>query len=62
MWVVKLGGSLDAAGRLGDWARALAATPPSLRQPLLVVPGGGPFAHAVRAANSGGSSMIVPLT
>jgi aspartokinase-like uncharacterized kinase len=42
MWVVKLGGSLDAAGRLGDSARA--------PQPLLVVPGVGPFADAVRAA------------
>lgn len=50
MWVVKLGGSLDAAGHLGDWARALAAAPPRSRQPLLVVPGGGPFADAVRAA------------
>lgn len=50
MWVVKLGGSLDAAGRLGDWARALAGTPPRSPQRLLVVPGGGPFADAVRAA------------
>lgn len=50
MWVVKLGGSLDAAGHLGEWARALTASPPRSRQPLLVVPGGGPFADAVRAA------------
>lgn len=46
MWVVKLGGSLDAAGRLGDWARALPRAPTS----LLVVPGGGAFADGVRAA------------
>jgi aspartokinase-like uncharacterized kinase len=46
MWVVKLGGSLDAAGHLGDWARALA----QVQVPMLVVPGGGPFANAVRGA------------
>jgi len=50
MWVVKLGGSLDAAGHLGDWARALGESPPRSRQPLLVVPGGGPFADTVRTA------------
>jgi aspartokinase-like uncharacterized kinase len=50
MWVVKLGGSLDAAGRLGEWARALAFAPTRSASPLLVVPGGGPFADAVRAA------------
>jgi aspartokinase-like uncharacterized kinase len=46
VWVVKLGGSLDAAGRLRDWALALAESPAA----LIVVPGGGPFADAVRAA------------
>jgi aspartokinase-like uncharacterized kinase len=46
MWVVKLGGSLDAAGRLGAWARALAR----VDVPVLVVPGGGAFADGVRAA------------
>ena len=46
MWVVKLGGSLDVAGRLGEWARALACA----HTPLLAVPGGGAFADGVRAA------------
>lgn len=46
--VVKLGGSLhDAAGDLRDWLAALAAAPGPAR---VVVPGGGPFADAVRAA------------
>jgi len=48
VWVVKLGGSLLEAGYLDgwiDWLRSRAAAPGS----LLVVPGGGPWADAVRA-------------
>jgi aspartokinase-like uncharacterized kinase len=48
VWVLKLGGSLLASGHLRawiDWLAARAAHP----VPLLVVPGGGPFADAVRA-------------
>lgn len=44
MWVVKLGGSLDRARYLRDWARALATTP----VPVVIVPGGGGFADQVR--------------
>ena len=46
MWVVKLGGSLfsDTAG-LSAWLRAIAEAAPPAR---IVVPGGGPFADAVR--------------
>lgn len=46
MWVVKLGGSLDGAGTLSEWANVLARSP----HPLVVCPGGGPFADQVRAA------------
>lgn len=48
MWVVKLGGSLlrDAPAALDGWLRLLAAASGS---PRVVVPGGGPFADAVRA-------------
>jgi len=48
VWVVKLGGSLLEAGHLDawlDWLRCRAAA----SEPLLVVPGGGPWADAVRA-------------
>jgi aspartokinase-like uncharacterized kinase len=46
--VVKLGGGLShAAGALERVARAVAAA--ARRRPLVVVPGGGPFADAVRA-------------
>ncbi len=46
MWVVKLGGSLQGAPpSLGSWLRALAEAP---GPPRVVVPGGGPFADAVR--------------
>ncbi len=50
--VVKLGGSLTASGRLpalmGELARSASAG-----QPIVAVPGGGPFADAVRAAQVG---------
>jgi dihydroneopterin aldolase len=44
--VVKLGGSLHASPALADWLAALKRYP----RPLTIVPGGGPFADAVRAA------------
>lgn len=42
--VVKLGGSFTASARLGDWLARIAAS-----RGVLLVPGGGPFADAVRA-------------
>src|SRR5690606_7143608 len=42
--VVKLGGSTAADTRLFEWIDALAAA----RTPLVIVPGGGPFADQVR--------------
>lgn len=45
--VVKLGGSLHDAAELPGWLVALATAPGPAR---IVVPGGGPFADAVRAA------------
>ncbi len=47
MWVVKLGGSLAASDRLPRWLGALAG-----RSDLVLVPGGGPFADQVRAAQA----------
>lgn len=44
--VVKLGGSHAFSPLLGNWLRAIAA----VAGPVVVVPGGGPFAEAVRAA------------
>lgn len=46
MWVVKLGGSLHDAPALRHWLERLATAP---GPPRVVVPGGGPFADAVRA-------------
>jgi hypothetical protein len=45
MWVVKLGGSLHDAPQLRGWLERLVALP---GPPRVVVPGGGPFADAVR--------------
>jgi aspartokinase-like uncharacterized kinase len=45
MWVVKLGGSLHDAPDLRRWLRLLAQAPGC---PRVLVPGGGPFAQAVR--------------
>lgn len=42
--IVKLGGSLLDAGRARPWLDALAAQP----LPVVIVPGGGPFADQVR--------------
>jgi aspartokinase-like uncharacterized kinase len=46
MWVVKLGGSLASDGRLTRWLEALS------RETVVLVPGGGPFADQVRAAQT----------
>lgn len=46
MWVVKLGGSLAESDALIGWLSALA------KQEVVIVPGGGPFADAVRAAQT----------
>jgi aspartokinase-like uncharacterized kinase len=49
MWIVKLGGSLHGdASALRAWLRLLAAAP-APEPARIVVPGGGPFADAVRA-------------
>jgi aspartokinase-like uncharacterized kinase len=45
MWVVKLGGSLFDSDKLQDCLRILAGN-----HPLVIVPGGGPFADQVRQA------------
>jgi aspartokinase-like uncharacterized kinase len=47
MWVVKLGGSLFKTAHLKGWLAVLAQT-----RPLVVVPGGGPFADQVREAQT----------
>jgi aspartokinase-like uncharacterized kinase len=46
MLVVKLGGSLASSASLRPWLDAIATA----RGPAVLVPGGGPFAEAVRAA------------
>ena len=46
MRIVKLGGSLATAPALGGWLKAVAEAPDG---PWLVVPGGGPFADAIRS-------------
>lgn len=47
MWVVKFGGSLTRTASLKDWLQPLAEHG---RGRIVIVPGGGPFADAVRAA------------
>lgn len=44
MWVVKLGGSMAHDPTLRDWVSVLVACP----DPVVIVPGGGPFADEVR--------------
>jgi aspartokinase-like uncharacterized kinase len=46
MWVVKLGGSLAGEAQLLGWLRALSPLP------VVIVPGGGPFADSVRQAQA----------
>ena len=48
-WIVKLGGSLHDAPALRTWLLLLATAP---GPPRAIVPGGGPFADAVRAAQA----------
>mgnify|MGYP000064085419 CR=1 FL=1 len=48
MIVVKMGGSLYNTPELHHWLKVLAAY--SARQSVVIVPGGGPFADQVRAA------------
>jgi aspartokinase-like uncharacterized kinase len=45
-WVVKLGGSLQGSPNLRRWLKVIAAS----AAPVVIVPGGGPFADAVRLA------------
>lgn len=47
--VVKVGGSLSKAGRLGGVLKMLSAA----QVPIVIVPGGGPFADAVRSLQRG---------
>ena len=49
MWVIKLGGSLATAPELRSWLEVIAHAP---GPPRVLVPGGGPFADAVRAAQA----------
>lgn len=49
MWVVKLGGSLADSRYLQSWLNALAEHGPGR---IVIVPGGGPFADAVRLAQT----------
>ncbi len=50
MIVVKLGGSLFGTPELNSWMKVLADY--SKQVPIVIVPGGGPFADQVRAADS----------
>ena len=45
-WVVKLGGSLQGSPNLRRWLKVIAAS----AAPVVIVPGGGPFADEVRLA------------
>ncbi|SMF88976.1 hypothetical protein SAMN02982917_6567 [Azospirillum oryzae] len=47
-WVIKIGGSLSDWHRLGTWLDLIDR--PGHLHPLVIVPGGGPFADAVRDA------------
>jgi aspartokinase-like uncharacterized kinase len=47
-WVIKIGGSLSDWHRLGTWLDLIAR--PGHLHPVVIVPGGGPFADAVRDA------------
>lgn len=48
MHIVKLGGSLFTSPRLHAWLQTLQQA--SLETPIIIVPGGGPFADTVRIA------------
>jgi aspartokinase-like uncharacterized kinase len=49
VWVIKLGGSMATAPELRPWLEVIAQTK---GPPRVLVPGGGPFADAVRAAQA----------
>ena len=49
MWVVKIGGSLATSPALTGWLQYLAT---DTQRRWLIVPGGGPYADAVRAADA----------
>ena len=49
MWVVKIGGSLASSPELARW---LAAVSGPAKAPVVVVPGGGPYADLVRQAQT----------
>lgn len=51
MWVVKLGGSLSESAYLVDWLDRIVGLADQ-GEPLLLVPGGGPFADGVRRAQA----------
>ncbi len=48
VWVVKIGGSLSNDDCLIDWLNVLT----TFKQPVVIVPGGGPFADQVRKLQS----------
>jgi 5-(aminomethyl)-3-furanmethanol phosphate kinase len=50
MWIVKIGGSLARSQGLDPWLEAVAGAEGEAR---LVVPGGGPFADAIRGLQEG---------
>lgn len=50
MWIVKIGGSLARSQGLDPWLEAVAGAEGGAR---LVVPGGGPFADAIRGLQEG---------
>ncbi|HEY7689254.1 MAG TPA: hypothetical protein VH835_11195 [Dongiaceae bacterium] len=47
-WIVKLGGSLHDSPNLRRWLAVIAAA----KAPVVIVPGGGPFADSVRLAQA----------
>ena len=49
MWIIKIGGSLAKAPALAGWLRYLAT---DAERRWLIVPGGGPYADAVRAVDA----------
>ena len=49
MWIIKIGGSLAASPLLADWLVRLAT---DTGRRWLLVPGGGPYADAVRAVDA----------
>ncbi len=46
-WVIKIGGSLYASKYLSQWLKLISES----KKPIIIVPGGGPFADQVREAD-----------